>query len=188
VVRPPSKYNLEAYRFYLSGRAHWNQRTREGLLRSIESFRRATEIDANFALGFAGIADGNTLIADYGLGYPADFVPAAKAAALRALEIDPSLGEAHCSLALLTGMYEWRWVEAEQHFRRALNLSPGYATAHHWFGADLLSILGRFDEGLNEIEIARQLDPLSGIISEGRGYLLLLVRLGWRRCRWGSKR
>jgi TolB-like protein/Flp pilus assembly protein TadD len=176
VAKPTSHHNLEAYQLYLNGRAHWNQRTREGLLRSVECFRRAIEIDSNFALGYAGIADAHSLMADYGLGHPCDVVPIAKQAALRALEIDPSLGEAHCSLGLLAGMYEWNWAESERHFRRALELNPGYATAHHWLATDLLGVSGRFDEALEEVDIARRLDPLSGIISEGRGYMLMLAR------------
>ncbi len=173
---PAPHHNLAAYQLYLNGRAHSNQRTREGLLRSVECFRRATEIDSNFALAYAGLAEAHALMADYGAGYPHEVVPVAKRSALRALAIDPSLGEAHCSLAYLAGLYEWKWEESEQHYLRALELNPGYATAHHWFATDLLGVMCRFDEALEEVEIARRLDPLSGIINEGRGYLLMLAR------------
>lgn len=171
-----SRYSVDAYQLYLRGRAHWNLRTAEGLLRSLDYFRRSTELDGNFALGYAGLADAYALLADYGLEPPSEGMPASKRAATRALEIDPSLGEAHCSLAFLSAMYEWKWAEAEEHFRHALALNPGYATAHHWLGTDLLANLGRFEEALDEIDIARQLDPLSPVIGESRGYTLMLAR------------
>ena len=176
VVKPASSYNLEAYQLYLKGRALWNQRTSDGLNGSLHYFEKATEVDGMFALGYAGIADAYALLADYGHAFPAELVPVAKRAALRALEIDPSLGEAHCSLAFLTANYEWKWREGEVHFRRALALNPGYATAHHWLGTDVLALVGRFDEALRENELAQRLDPLSPIIGESPGYMLLLTR------------
>ena len=100
----------------------------------------------------------------------------ARAAAGRALELDPSLAEAHCSLGLLIALYEWKWAEAEGHFRRALDLNPGYATTHHWLACDFLPIFGRLDEAMREIEIAIALDPLSSIIAEGRAFLSILQR------------
>ncbi len=175
-VRAATSYNLEAYQMYLHGRAHWNQRTLSGIQRSIEYFRRANAIDPLFALPHAGLADAHALLADYGYERPADVIPTAKSAALRALELDPSLAEAHSSLGLLSALYEWKWAEAEAHFRRALQLNPGYATAHHWLSTDLLALVGRLDEGFTEIDVAHQLDPLSPIIHEGRGYLYMLAR------------
>jgi serine/threonine-protein kinase len=167
-------YNAEAYQLYLEGRAQWNRRTAEGLRSSLECFQRATEIDPNFARAWAGVADAYALYGDYAVQRPSEAMPLAKRAALRALEIDSSLAEAHCSLGLILALGEWRWSEAEAHFRRALDLNPGYATAHHWIGVDLLAILGRFEEALDELEIARRLDPLSLIITEGIGFVYML--------------
>jgi TolB-like protein len=167
-------YNLDAYQLYLRGRAHWNQRTSADLRRSIDLFEHAIAIDSSFAPGYAGLADAKALLADYGVERPEAVMPAAKAAALRALEIDPTLEEAYCSLAFIATMFEWNWVEAEASYRRALELNPGYATAHHWLGCDLLALLGRLDEAMDEIEIAVELDPLSLIILEGRAYVRML--------------
>ncbi len=169
-------YSFEAYQVYLRGRVAWNQRTESALLRSVECFRHATEIDPNFALAYAGVADALTLLAEYGFARASVVMPQAKAAATRALAIDPTLGEAYCSLAILLGVYEWNWGVAETHYRRALELNPGYATAHHFLADDCLAVVGRLEEALEEIDIARQLDPLSSIISEGRGFVLMLQR------------
>lgn len=170
------RYNLEAYQIYLRARAHWNQRTTSGLRQSVELFERAIAIDPDFALAYAGLADAKALLADYAIERPEAVMPQAKAAALRALEIDPSLGEAHCSLAFISAMYEWKWAEAEERYRTALRLNPGYATAHHWFACDLLALVGRLDEAMAEVDIAIELDPLSLILYEGRSYIFLLKR------------
>src|SRR3989442_12154010 len=103
-------------------------------------------------------------------------MPAAETAARKALGIDPTLAEAHASLALIRSSYYWEWAEAEEHYLRAIELNPGYATAHHWFAVDHLAMLGRMDEAMVEIDIAQQLDPLSPIIREGKGFLYLLSR------------
>jgi TolB-like protein/Flp pilus assembly protein TadD len=169
-------YNPEAYQLYLRGRGQWNQRTESGLRESLKSFQQAVARDERFAAAYAGIADAYALLAEYGLQQPGEVVGHAKAAAKRALEIDPSLGEAHCSLGLLLALHEWKWTEAEAHFRRALDLNPGYATAHHWLACDFLPIFGRFEEAMREIQIAVVLDPLSPIISEGQAFLLTLQR------------
>ena len=171
-----ARYNPEAYRIYLRARFESNQRTESALRQSLESFHDAARIDPNFALAYAGIADTCALLADYGFEPPLKIVPQAKAAALRALELDSSLAEAHCSLAFITGFCEWNWAGSEVHYLRALDLNPGYATAHHWFAVDYLAYVGRLDEALEELEIARQLDPLSSIINEGRGMLLMYQR------------
>jgi TolB-like protein/Flp pilus assembly protein TadD len=168
------RYNVEAYRIYLHARALWNRRTEPDLRKSIELFERAAALDPEFALAYAGVADAHALLADYAQEPPGAAMPAAKTAALRALAIDPTLGEAHCSLAFISSHFERDWNTAEVHYRRALDLNPGYATTHHWFGVDYLAILGRFKEALAEIDIARQLDPLSQIICEGRGLVLML--------------
>jgi serine/threonine protein kinase/Tfp pilus assembly protein PilF len=171
-----SSVRLEAYDLYLRGRYLWNQRTTEGLEQSVECFRRAADIDETFALAHAGLADAYSLLAEYGEQPPGEAVPRARAAALRALDLDPRSSEAHVSHALIRSMHDWEWDEGEALYRRAIELNPGYATARHWLALDLLTPLGRFDEAHDEIEIARQLDPLSLIIMEGRPYLLMMQR------------
>ena len=171
--RPPSgtasaRRNLLTYNLYLKGRFQWNKRTAEGLKRSVQHFEQAIGLDPRFALGYAGLADAYTLLADYGLVNSGDIMPAAKSAARKALEIDPTLAEAHTSLGLIRSIYDWEWADAETHYRRAMELNPGYATTHHWFAVDYLGTLGRADEAMVEIELAQQLDPLPPIIQQGR--------------------
>jgi serine/threonine-protein kinase len=169
-------YNLEAYNLYLKGRFQWNKRTAEGLKRGVQLFEQAIAVDRNFALGYAGLSDAYSLLADYGLVKPADIMPAAESAARKALEIDPTLAEAHASLGLIRSLYAWEWTEAEQHYRRSMELNPGYATTHFWLSLDYFGMLGRWEEAFQEIEIALQLDPLSPIIREGKGMLLMLSK------------
>jgi serine/threonine-protein kinase len=173
-VRGPG--NLEAYNLYLKGRFFWNKRTSDGLHRSVELFQRAVAADEDFALAHAGLADAYCLLADYGLAHPTDAMPRARAAALHALELDPRSAEAHVSFGLIRCVYDWEWLEGEALFRRALELNPGYATAHHWFGVDVLAMLGRFDEAAEHLQRAGRLDPLSLIIHEGKAYLLTMTR------------
>ncbi|MDQ6705580.1 MAG: tetratricopeptide repeat protein, partial [Acidobacteriota bacterium] len=168
--------NPESHNFYLRGRFHLGKRTPEGINRSVECFERAIAEDQGCALSLAGLADACALLADYGLSRPSSVMPRAKQAALRAIELDPSLGEAWTSLALIRSLYEWQWAEAEICYRRAIELNPGYATVHHWYGVDYLAMLGRFDEALPEIEQARQMDPLSTIIIEGHAFVYMLAR------------
>ncbi len=167
---------IEAYDLYLRGRYLWNQRTTEGLELSVGCFERAIAVDEAFALAHAGLADAYCLLAEYGGLGPGQAVPLARAAALRALELDPRSSEAHTSHALIRAMHDWEWDEGEALFRRAIELNPGYATAHHWLALDLLAPLGRFAEAQEEIELARQLDPLSLSIMEGKPYLLMMQR------------
>jgi TolB-like protein/Flp pilus assembly protein TadD len=169
-------YNLEAYNLYLKGRFQWNKRTAEGLKRGVQLFEQAIAVDRDFALGYAGLSDAYSLLADYGLVKPADIMPAAESAARKALEIDPTLAEAHASLGLIRSLYAWEWAEAEQHYRRAMELNPGYATTHYWLAIDYFGRLGRWEEAFQEIEIALQLDPLSPIVRQGKGYLLMLSK------------
>jgi TolB-like protein/Flp pilus assembly protein TadD len=168
--------NVDAFQLYLRGRYLWNKRTDEGLRQSVPCFERAVEIDPEFALGYAGLADAYLLLTDYGIVHPAEAMPRARIAASRALELDPRSSEAHTSLAFIRSNYEWQWLEAEALYRRAIELGPGNATAHHWLAVDLLALLGRFAQAEQELAIALQLDPLSLIVQEGRGYLLAMSR------------
>ena len=173
---PSEPRSLDYYNLYLKGRFHWNQRTVDGLKRSIVYFEQAVALDDTCALAYTGLADGYTIFCEYGLLSSHDSMPKARAAAEKALELDPVSAEAFTSLAIVRSHYEWRWVEVEQLYRRAIELNPNYATAHHWYAIDYLGMVGRFDEARAELEVARQLDPLSPIILECFGYLSTLAR------------
>lgn len=165
----------EAYDLHLRGLYFWNKRTVAGFQQAIESFQQAIAKDPNYARAFAGLADSYALIADYGTQPPEEFMSKARASALKALEIDPSLPEAHTTFALILQSHDWDWQTAEKEFRRAIELNPNYATAHHWY-AEHLMWRGRFDEALQESEQARQLDPLSLIIAADNGAILYYSR------------
>src|SRR5215471_19123 len=151
----------EAYRFYLLGRSSWNKRNADALKKSIEYFNEAIEQDPNFALAYAGLADSYGVLPYYSAASPEQSIPKAKAAARKALEIDDSLAEAHTALAYELVAYDWNFTESAREFQRAIELNPGYATAHQWYGDRTLVTLGRIDEALVELRRAAQLDPLS---------------------------
>jgi TolB-like protein/DNA-binding winged helix-turn-helix (wHTH) protein/Tfp pilus assembly protein PilF len=165
----------EAYNLYLQGLYFWNKRTLEGFKEAIKLFEQATKKDPNFARAYAGLADAYTLLSAYSGTEQDEMGPKAHAAALRALEIDPNLAEAHTAFALVVEDYDWDWATAEKEFRRAIELNPNYATAHHWY-AECLMWQRRFDEALRENELARQLDPLSLIIAADKGAILYYSR------------
>ena len=150
----------EAFQLFVRGRYFWNQRTPEGLRKGIEYARRAIELDPTYAPAYVGIADCYNLLPGYGGQDPRESFPLARAAAARALEIDPGMAEAYASLGFVGYRYEWDWEAAEGHFRRSVELKPQYATAHHWYG-EALAATGRFDESLAALERAQRLDPLS---------------------------
>ena len=159
----------EAYRFYLLGRSSWNKRNADALKKSIEYFNEAIEQDPNFALAYAGLADSYGVLPYYSAASPEQSIPKAKAAARKALEIDDSLAEAHTALAYELVAYDWNFTESAREFQRAIELNPGYATAHQWYGDRTLVTLGRIDEALVELRRAAQLDPLSLIINADLG-------------------
>ena len=163
-----------AYNCYLKGRYVWHRRTPDGIRQSVKYFQSAIEIDPQSALAYAGLADAYSLMVDYELLSACEGVPLAREAAERAIALDPDLGEAYTSLALIRGMCDWEWDEAERLYRRAIELNPGYATAHFWLACDHLAQLGRLDEALAEADKAAELDPLSSIILEGRGQIRML--------------
>jgi len=152
--------NVEVYGLYLKGRHFWNKRSEAGLKKSIEYFEQAIEADPNYALAYAGLADAYNMLVGYGLLPPKEAFSKAKSAAIKALEIDDTLAEAHASLALIKQVYDYDWSGSEREFKRAIELNPNYAVAHQWYGI-LLRDMGRFDEGLEEIRMAKELDPLS---------------------------
>jgi DNA-binding winged helix-turn-helix (wHTH) protein/TolB-like protein/Flp pilus assembly protein TadD len=158
--------NPEAYQLYLKGRFHWNKRSEEGLKRAIDHFNGAIEKDPLYALAYAGLADCYNLFNNYDL-YPAtESGPRAKAAALKALQLDPDLAEAHTALALAQEVYDYDQEASERSYRRAIELNPNYSTAHHWYGLYLVQ-MGRTQPALSELQRARELDPLSLPINVG---------------------
>ncbi|HSZ00469.1 MAG TPA: winged helix-turn-helix domain-containing protein [Terriglobales bacterium] len=156
--------NLEAHEAYLKGRYYLNKRTEEGFRQALAYFSDATQKDGNYALGYAGLADSYVLLGEYSLLPAKEAFPKARDAAAKALERDDTLAEPHNALAAVKEDYDWDWVGAEREFHRAIELNPGYATAHQWY-AELLSELGRHKEALAEIRQAQQLDPFSLIIN-----------------------
>ena len=166
---------FEAYNLYLKGQYFWNQRTVKGLQEAIGYFHQAAEKDPNYARAYAGLADSYALIGMYTGTPAAESAAQARAAALRALQLDDKLPEAHAALALIVQNHDYDWQTAEKEFKRAIELNPNYATGHQWY-AEHLAWLGRFDEALRESERARQLDPLSLIIAADNGAILYYSR------------
>ncbi|HKB67507.1 MAG TPA: protein kinase [Pyrinomonadaceae bacterium] len=162
----------EAYEAYLKGRYHWNKRTDEGFKLATNFFQEATDKDPNYALAYAGLADCYTLRSDYGFLAPKEGYALAKGFVTLALKNDDSLAEAHTSLASIKAVTDWDWQGAENEYRRAIELNPKYATAHHWYATQLL-LQGRLDQALQEIKIAQQLDPLSLGINKDFSVILL---------------
>lgn len=167
--------DVAAYEAYLRGRYFTNKRSKEGLNKAIRYFEQALAVDPHCSLAYAGIADCYTLLGFYTDARPTEVMPKAKAAALKALEMDEALGEAHTSLGDVLSFYDWDWEAADQEFLRAIELNPSYATAHHWY-ANYLSALGRHADARAEIQCALRLDPLSLIINAWAGVLLYLGR------------
>lgn len=160
--------NSKAYELYLEGRYFWNQRTPEGLRRSIDYLKQAATEDPNYALAYSGLADAYVLLDMFGVESWRQAYPNARAAALDAVHLDDSLAEAHSSLGMLALLYEWDWTKAEHEFKRAIDLNPNYAIAHDWYASDLLAT-GRCGEALEQARQAQALDPLSFVINDKLG-------------------
>lgn len=165
----------EAYELYLRGRYFWNQRTEEGVRKGLDYFTRAAQKDARYAAAYAGVADCYHVLPWVSEVSPEDAPAKAKEAAAKAIELDPSLSEAHVSLAFALASYDWDWAGAEREYRRAIELNPNYATAHQWY-AVLLAIQGRRGEALAEIDRALQLDPLSIAVNSNAGTIYFFSR------------
>ena len=167
----------EAYQFYLMGRYCWNKRTADGYEKAIQFFQRALEVQPDYARAYAGIADSMAFLGAWqkrGLSR-AETMALARSNAQQALQLDDNLAEAHASLASISYLYDWNWPVAENEFRRAIELNPNYASAHHWYAFYCFS-RNRIDEGLREIRLAQQLDPQSLIIQNDAGQLLYWAR------------
>jgi TolB-like protein/DNA-binding winged helix-turn-helix (wHTH) protein/Flp pilus assembly protein TadD len=163
-----------AYEAYLKGRYYWNKRTASGMQKAQAYFQQAIDKDPGYGAAYSGLADCNSGLTWHGFTSPAETLPKAKAAALKAIEIDPQSAEAHASLGLVLH-HEWDWPAAEAEFKRALQLDPRYANAHHWYG-DYLSVRGRHDEALVEAKKASELDPLNLMIDTWLGLRYYLAR------------
>ena len=166
--------NAEAYQLYLQGLFYWNKWTQADFAKAADYFSQAVQKDPGYALSYAGLADSYSLLGDAGYLPPSEAWPKAKTAAMQALNLDDSLGEAHTSLGLVKEHFEWDWAGAEKEFKRAIELNPNLATAHHWYG-DYLTNMGRFDEGIAETKKAQELDPLSLIINTTVGWQFYLA-------------
>jgi Tfp pilus assembly protein PilF len=160
--------DVEAYQLYLKGRYYWNKRSPEGFRKAVQSFQGAIEKDPNYALAYSGLADCYSMMG-------AEFCLNAKAAALRAIEMDDTLAEAHTSLAFIMMRQDWNWGEVEKHLMRAVESNPNYATAHQWYSI-YLELNGRPQEAVKEAYRARELDPLSPIINESLGDRLYFAK------------
>ena len=160
----------EAYQLYLKGRFFWNKRVPDAIMKSIPFFEQAIERDPGYALAFSGLADSYSLLSTAGIDDPLVVFPRAKAAAIKALELDNRLAEAHASLAIVKIYFDWDWDAVEQEADRANQLNPNYPTLHHWISIYWCA-RSRFDKALEEIRLAQELDPLSLIINTHHGWV-----------------
>jgi serine/threonine protein kinase/tetratricopeptide (TPR) repeat protein len=167
--------NTEAYEFYLKGRHHWKRWTEEGFYKAIEYFEQAVEMDPSYALAYVGVAESYALLGWNSFLPPKDAFPKAKAAALKALQFDPDLSEAHTPLAAVLWLHDWQWQEAQKEFKRTLELNPSYPTANHWH-AEYLTTMGRPAEAIAQMRNGQELDPLSLIINVAIGWAYYMAR------------
>lgn len=173
--RRPKTRNTAAYEAYLKGRYYWNKRTEAELRKGAEYFEQAIALDPSYALAYAGLADFYIVLGWYSYVPPQDSYPRAKAAALKALEIEANLAEPHTAMGFISLLHDWDMQTAENHFRRALELNPNYAPGHHWY-SDFLAANFRLQEARNEARCALDLDPLSLIINWNMGWMLYFSR------------
>ncbi len=178
VGRAPTA-NMEAYTLYLKGRYFWNERTLEGLNKAVRYFGEAIKRDPGYALAYAGLADCYLILENWSFLRPEETLPKVIEYSKKALEIDDMLAEAHTSMAAVSVSYLFDFNRAEREFKRAIELNPNYATAHHWYGHGYLEARKRYDEAIREIREAQKLDPLSSIIATNLGDVLFAAgRLG----------
>jgi len=175
IAAPPTS-DLTAYELYLKGRLLWGKRSGDNIPKAIAFYEEAIARDPNYALAYAGLADSYALLPAYTATAPRDVFPKAKAAALKALQLDDKLAEAHTALAFLLYGADLDMAGSISEFQRAIALNPNYATAHHWYGNGPLTALGRFDEAMAEGKRAVELDPLSPVINADLGQNLYNAR------------
>jgi tetratricopeptide (TPR) repeat protein len=167
--------DVEAYQLYLKGRHHWNRWTEDGFYKAIEYFQQAVEKDPGYALAQTGLADSYVLLGWNSYLPPKDAFPKGKMAAMKALRIDPDLGEAHTPLAAVLWLHDWQWQEAQMEFQRSLALNPAHPTANHWY-AEYLMTMGHRAEAIARMKKSQELDPLSLIISVAIGWAFYMDR------------
>lgn len=164
-----SRQHPEAYNLYLEGRYFADKRTEEGLKRALDLYRQALDQAPDYARAWAGMADSYSLLGIYGLSPPRDVMPRAREAASRALDLDASLADAHASLGCVRSVYEWDWPKAEASYHKARELDPRHALTRHGYAVHCLMPSGRFEQALDELRRARDLDPLSPVILTSLG-------------------
>jgi len=160
--------NADAYQLYLRGRYHWNQGTIAGFKKAIEDFQQAIGKDPKYALAYAGLADSYLFLGSYWV----EAIPEAKTAALKAIELDRGLAEAHVALGHIKLWLDWDWPAAESEFKQGIALNPASALAHNQY-AMYLAAMGRLDDAIGEVKRAQELDALSPIINTDLGWYLL---------------
>jgi eukaryotic-like serine/threonine-protein kinase len=161
--------DAEAYRLYLKGRHHWNRWTEEGFYKAIDHFQQAIEKDPYYALAYSGVAETYVLLGWNSYLPPKEAFPKARAAAMKALQLDPALGEAHTPLAAALWLHDWQWEVADREFKRSLELNPTYPTGNHW-NAEYVMTMGRHGEAIGKMKSSQELDPLSLIIHGALGW------------------
>ena len=171
IAAKPTK-NIEAYDAYLRGRYFWNKRTSDGIKHAIDHFQQSIERDPDFALGYVGLADSYIALTFYNFVAPHEAMPKAKESAIKALELDDTLAEAHASLAHVLMNYDWNWSAAEKEFKRSIELNPDYATAHEWYAIHYLTATGRLEEAVQEMKRALELEPASLVMNTFMGATL----------------
>ena len=159
--------NIEAYRAYMEGRFWWNKRSQEGFAKAEILFNKAIEIDPNYALAYAGLAECYCMLSMH-LAKPEPIIRQGRIVAEKALSIDETLAEAHAALGWIKFAYDWDWLGAERSFKQAIKLNPRYATAYNWYAA-LLSIINRHEEAIRFMTLAQEYDPGSAIINRDLG-------------------
>ena len=174
-ILPHRTDNIEAYNLYLKGRFFWNKRYEGGLQKGIEYFSQAINLDPAYAAAYAGLADSYNIIGFYNFQSPLEACPKAKAYARKALEIDPMLAEALTALGWSQTFFDWNFEAAEAQYQQALEINPRYATTHHYRALQLVA-MGRFDEGIEAVRRALELDPLTLIFNATLGGLLYFAR------------
>jgi TolB-like protein/DNA-binding winged helix-turn-helix (wHTH) protein len=170
-----SPQSVEAHDLYLKALYFWNKRSPEGFHRAVDYFQQSVQKDPTYALAYAGLADSYVLMSGFEGFPPKELLTKARTAAEKGVELGDSLAETHTARALVAQDFDWDWQMAEKEYRRAIELNPNYATAHHWY-AEYLALMGRFEEASVQIEQARVLDPLSLIIATDHGVILYYAR------------
>ena len=174
-IPPPGTHSADAYSLYLKGNYFWNLRTQVGLTTAVDHFQAAIDLDPHYALAYSGLANSYGLLGAYRVRTPHEIFPKAKAAALKAIELDGNSAEAYTSLAFVSWLYDWDWAAADQAFRRSIELNPSYVTAHHWYGL-YLAEMGRFEEAIASEKRALERDPLSVYVIADLGRVYYYAR------------